>query len=220
MFCTYNSQLTGLWLADTVLSKGRFCSCGVDCSFQCSPDPASQSRVEQLAGFPQGQPAEKESGAASWLGSQGWLAEEESTSGKVKLHQLLQYNRLSKSLSLPQGLEIIVILPYLMVAKSWPCYVLEGWISECKKLPCIFGLILCVAGIIVVASPLSVQAKHVQTPGITHSSPLSNALLSLCRVRELCWGNSGCHLISSAEKRSSRRQIIFCPALLSKGLHY
>lgn len=41
--------------------------------------------MEQLAGFPQGQPAEEESVAACWRGSQGRLAEEESAIGKVKL---------------------------------------------------------------------------------------------------------------------------------------
>lgn len=108
---------------------------------QSRPCKPEQSGV--AGWFPQGQPAEKESGAASWLGSQGRLAEEGSTSGKVKLHQLLQYKRLSKSLSLPQGLEIIVILPYLMVAKSWPCYVLEEWISEFKKPLCLLRWTLC-----------------------------------------------------------------------------
>lgn len=58
---------------------------GLKCSFQSNPGLESQSAVEQLAGFPQGQPAEEESVAAYWRGSQGRLAEEESAIGKVKL---------------------------------------------------------------------------------------------------------------------------------------
>lgn len=44
---------------------------GVKCSFQSNPGLESQSTVERLADFPQGQPAEEESEAACWRGSQG-----------------------------------------------------------------------------------------------------------------------------------------------------
>lgn len=54
---------------------------------------------------------------------------------------------------LPWDLEIIVILPYLRVAKAWPCYVLRRVNKWIKKSPCFLGCTLCFAGMVVAASP-------------------------------------------------------------------
>lgn len=74
---------------------------GVDCSFQCNPGPASQSRVEQLAGFPKvSQLKKRVELPAGGVPKAGWL-KRKVQAGKQSCSQLLQYNRLSKSLRPP-----------------------------------------------------------------------------------------------------------------------
>lgn len=72
VFCRSNSQLTGLWLADTVLSKGRLYPMGL--TVASSAIQALQARAEHLAGFPKVSQLKKSVELpAGWVPKAGWL---------------------------------------------------------------------------------------------------------------------------------------------------
>lgn len=169
-------------------------------SWLVSPRSASWKREWGclLAGLP---------GLAGWRGKHNQESE-----AAVSFSNITDYLRVW---GLPRDLEIIVILPCLMVAKAWPCYVLRRANKWMKKPPFFLGVnsLCCRNG---GGCFCFLHKQRVCKIQVLPIPLLSDALLSSAEgVSKLCWGNSWYRFISSAEQHSSRSQNHVVPSCTS-----